>query len=156
MKILMLTRYSRLGASSRLRFYQYLPYLNELGWTITIEPLLEDNYIADLYNNRSRDYRLIFTSYWRRLKVLTTSSRYDILWIEKELFPMLPSWFEELLGIFKIPYVVDFDDAIFHNYDSYYPVIHIRPLYKGKNIKISGPYLDIRSINHNSINSHYT
>jgi len=117
MKILVLTRYSRLGASSRLRFYQYLPYLNELGWTITIEPLLEDNYIADLYNNRSRDYRLIFTSYWRRLKVLTTSSRYDILWIEKELFPMLPSWFEELLGIFKIPYVVDFDDAIFHNYD---------------------------------------
>ena len=116
MKILVLTRYSRLGASSRLRFYQYLPYLNELGWTITIEPLLEDNYIADLYNNRSRDYRLIFTSYWRRLKVLTTSSRYDILWIER-LFPMLPSWFEELLGIFKIPYVVDFDDAIFHNYD---------------------------------------
>jgi len=117
MKILVLTRYSRLGASSRLRFYQYLPYLREAGWVITTEPLLDDKYIADLYNKRPKDYKRILITYLHRLRVLTASFRYDILWIEKELFPMLPSWFEEFIAALKTPYVVDFDDAIFHNYD---------------------------------------
>jgi glycosyltransferase involved in cell wall biosynthesis len=39
------------------------------------------------------------------------------LWIESELFPYLPAWGEALLAAFGIPYVVDYDDAIFHRYD---------------------------------------
>jgi glycosyltransferase involved in cell wall biosynthesis len=37
--------------------------------------------------------------------------------VEKELFPWLPAWFEKLLQTFGVPYVVDYDDAVFHRYD---------------------------------------
>jgi glycosyltransferase involved in cell wall biosynthesis len=39
------------------------------------------------------------------------------LWIEKELFPFLPVWAELFTHRTGVPYVVDYDDAIFHNYD---------------------------------------
>lgn len=117
MKILILTRYSRLGASSRLRLYQYIDYLSLKGWEVTLCPLLGDVYIDDLYNKRPKKYASILASYWQRLRTLMGSRSYDVLWIEKELFPMLPGWFEAILYKAGIPYVVDYDDAIFHNYD---------------------------------------
>ena len=40
----------------------------------------------------------------------------DLRWIEKELWPWVPATLERaLLG--RVPYALDFDDAIFHNYD---------------------------------------
>ena len=47
---------------------------------------------------------------------LRTSGKYDLLWIEKEVFPWLPFFFEKAL-VPAIPYVADYDDAIFHQYD---------------------------------------
>lgn len=117
MKVLMLTHYSRLGASSRLRLYQYIPYLEHRGWSVTVEPLLGDDYLDDLYNNRPKNYLKILASYGYRLKTLIGSRMYDVLWVEKELFPRLPAWFEEILGKTGVPYIVDYDDATFHNYD---------------------------------------
>jgi glycosyltransferase involved in cell wall biosynthesis len=37
--------------------------------------------------------------------------------IEKELLPYMPAVFERLLSRLKTPYIVDYDDAVFHNYD---------------------------------------
>lgn len=45
--------------------------------------------------------------------------RYDVIWIEKELFPFLPSYAEWILEKSGKGYVVDYDDAVFHNYDSH-------------------------------------
>jgi len=50
MKILVLPRYQSLAASSRYRFYQYIPYLYAQGWEITVKPLLSENYIKYLYD----------------------------------------------------------------------------------------------------------
>jgi len=38
--------------------------------------------------------------------------------LEKELFPWLPAWVDELL-LPSAPFVLDIDDAIFHNYDEH-------------------------------------
>ena len=48
-KILLLTRYERLGASSRVRFLQFLPALRELGFSVDVEPLLDNAYVQSLY-----------------------------------------------------------------------------------------------------------
>jgi glycosyltransferase involved in cell wall biosynthesis len=117
MRILVLSRYSRLGASSRVRIYQYIPYLEAQGFHVTVAPLLGDGYVMNLYAGRRKDIRSITLAYIRRLRSLLTRHRYDLLWIEKELFPWLPSWGEMLLARMAIPYVVDYDDAIFHRYD---------------------------------------
>jgi len=117
LRVLALTRYGRKGASSRMRFEQFIPALAELGVDVEIVPLLRDEYIERLYSRRPKAVWQILGDYLRRLPWLFQARRFDLLWIEKELFPELPAWFERLLTLFNIRYVVDYDDAIFHNYD---------------------------------------
>ncbi len=117
MKVLALTRYNYLGPSSRLRFYQYLPYLKEHGIAVTIAPLLGDDYLSNLFAGKPHPRSLITLKYLHRISDLMKSRNYDLLWIEKELFPWIPGWTEQFLGLLKVPYVLDYDDAIFHSYD---------------------------------------
>jgi glycosyltransferase involved in cell wall biosynthesis len=117
MKILLLTRYGRLGASSRLRAYQYLPYLQSKGLEITTLPLLGDYYQEDLNLRRPRRWGRIAAAYLLRLLRLASSATYDLVWIESELFPWLPAVAERLLSGLRIPYVVEYDDPIYHRYD---------------------------------------
>jgi glycosyltransferase involved in cell wall biosynthesis len=117
LKILILTRYTRLGASSRLRFLQYLPYLENSGISTTISPLFTDRYILNLQDGK-KNYLEIIISYFKRFIVLIKSREFNVFWIEKELFPYIPFWIEKCVLInSKVNYILDFDDAVFHNYD---------------------------------------
>lgn len=127
MKILLLSKYSRLGASSRLRALQYIPYLQEYGHTVSVHCLFDDAYLEMLYTAKKRSPLLMMKLYLSRLIVLLTAWRYDIVWIEKEVAPYCPPVFEWLLKKFGMPYVVDYDDAIFHNYDMS-PSVYVRKL----------------------------
>jgi len=117
MKVLLLSRYGRMGASSRIRSYQYIPELEKHGIKIDVAPLLDDSYLADLYAGRKKRKKNIIHSYFSRTLKVVGSRNYDLLWIEKELFPWLPSWIEQLLTMLSVKYIVDYDDAIFHRYD---------------------------------------
>lgn len=117
MKVLYFTKYSRLGASSRMRSYQYFPFLERNGIEITVKPLFDDDYLKNLYAKQKQSPFKILKYYVKRLLVLFTVFKYDKVVIEKELFPYFFSWFEKLLWLFNIKYIVDYDDAIFHNYD---------------------------------------
>ena len=134
LRILALPRYEPLGASSRLRFFQYLPYLRDVaGMQIQAEPLLSDAYVQSLYgSNVRRDRSAILRAYVRRWALLRRARReFDLVWIEKEAFPYLPAWGERLLNRSRLPYVVDYDDATFHQYDSHHRP-QIRRLLGGK------------------------
>jgi glycosyltransferase involved in cell wall biosynthesis len=48
---------------------------------------------------------------------LLSSRSFDLLWIEYELFPWFPAWTEAILSMSDVPFLVDYDDAIFHRYD---------------------------------------
>jgi glycosyltransferase involved in cell wall biosynthesis len=117
MNCLLLSRYSPLGASSRIRFYQYLPYLHSQGIEVKVAPLLEDGYLKDLYAGRPRNWSAILKAYWGRIHELRQRHRFDLVWVEGEVFPWLPALCERWLSRRKIPYVVDYDDAAFHRYD---------------------------------------
>jgi glycosyltransferase involved in cell wall biosynthesis len=117
MRILLLSRYGDLGASSRVRFYQYIPYLESQGIEIQIAPLLDNDYIRNLYVGKRIPFLSILSAYAARITWLLNSRSFDLLWIEKELFPWLPALAENLLSRLNIPYIVDYDDAVFHRYD---------------------------------------
>ncbi len=119
MRVLALTRYSTLGASSRLRFYQYQNILNKYGIEVKLQPLLEDFYIKQLYSSRRKDLCRIFYAYFRRLIEVLKINRFELIWIEKELFPFFPAWGERFINALGIPYVVDYDDAVFYRYESH-------------------------------------
>jgi glycosyltransferase involved in cell wall biosynthesis len=57
-------------------------------------------------------------AYARRLATLLRARRYDALWIYLELFPYWPGLFERLASYPGIPIILDYDDAIFRQYDS--------------------------------------
>lgn len=118
MNILLFSRYAQLGASSRLRFYQYLPYLKDLGINVTVAPLLGDDYIRGLYSNNVSIF-LVLKAYINRLRLMRKAGQFDAIWVEKEMLPWVPSWIE--LGLFSsnVPLVVDYDDAVFHRYDQH-------------------------------------
>lgn len=123
MKVLLLSRYDRLGSSSRTRFYQYLPRLAAGGVEVTVAPLLGDGYVARLYAGAGKSWGAVAAAYGRRLGHLSRVGRFDVAWIEKELFPMLPAWAEFALKRLGVPTVLDYDDAVFHGYD-----LHRSPL----------------------------
>jgi hypothetical protein len=131
MKILLLCRYGSSGASSRVRSYQFLPYLAAAGIEVTVAPLLAEAYLKRLYASGRRGLGETLRAYFRRVSQLSRSKQYDLLWIEYELFPWLPAWFEDLFASRIPPYVVDYDDAIFHRYNLC-PNRPVRALFEGK------------------------
>jgi glycosyltransferase involved in cell wall biosynthesis len=106
--ILLLTRYGRRGASSRVRHYQYLRHLGEAGYDVTVQSFFEDNYIDILYGDKSR-IAVSLEALWRRYRHLSRPKDYDLIWIEKEALPWCPAWLEARL-ISGRQYVVDYDD----------------------------------------------
>ncbi len=117
MRILALTRYQRLGSSSRVRFYQYFPYLASHGIEIASAPFLDDEYIRKLYSGNSTSFFQILQAYLNRSLTLIRKNDFDLLWVEKEFLPWLPAELEVFLRTRKIPFVVDYDDAVFHRYE---------------------------------------
>lgn len=117
-KVLALTRYGHLGASSRVRFLQYLPWLQQAGVQVTVQALLSDEHLQMRYRRGAYGLWPLLRAYAARCSVMLQRGRYDVVWIEKEALPWFPTWFEQLLLRGK-RYVLDFDDAIFHNYDQH-------------------------------------
>jgi len=97
--------------------------LESKGIQITAVPLFGNAYLRSLYKsknwflNRVKNICTVLVAYVRRLWTIVTCKKYDVVWVEKELFPYLPGIAESLLSISGVPYVVDYDDAIFHRYD---------------------------------------
>ena len=118
MRVLLLSRYDRMGASSRLRSLQYIPYLQEVGIDVTIAPLFNDAYVKALYG-RKTSKRSLFKAYFTRIYFLLSVTKFNLIWIEYEILPWLPSWIELLFLNKKIPILVDYDDAIFHRYNQH-------------------------------------
>ena len=116
-KVLLLTRYEALAASSRVRFLQYLPGLERQGFDIEVAPLLSNAYVSALYGGPPVGVRELVASYARRLDVLLRRRHYDLLWVEKEALPWFPAWVEAVVSN-GVPVVVDYDDAWFFRYSA--------------------------------------
>ena len=142
-RLLILTRYDSLGASSRMRALLYCPALEAAGFEVSVRPLFGNQYLRKLYRDKRRSSIAVIASYFRRFLDLRHSVDFDLLWVEKELFPYLPAWFETRLLSAQTPYVVDYDDAVFHNYDMHSSTIvrkilerKFEPLLRGASVII--------------------
>ena len=116
MKILFLTRFGKLGASSRMRIFQYFPWFKFSSIDTVVSPLFDDSMLILKYRHGSYKLLDILWAYCRRFYVLISIRQFDLIWIEKEALPWFPAWLESWVLRHK-PYVIDLDDAIFHNYD---------------------------------------
>jgi glycosyltransferase involved in cell wall biosynthesis len=117
-KILLLSKYNRLGASSRLRMLQYVPFLEQAGLQVTLQPLLSDELLQARYQSGAYKVHELLFAYAKRLRAVLERNKFDVLWIEKEALPWWPLLIE--LSILRdVSYVLDYDDAVFLNYDNH-------------------------------------
>ena len=118
MKILFVSQYGRLAASSRTRVFQYLPYLRTQGIDARVMTILPDEMISGSQIHVTRDplrkVRYYLWASWRTaiggLRAWFIARHVDVIFIQKVVFPAPVRW------LFKVsrPIVVyDFDDAIF-------------------------------------------
>lgn len=119
MKILALTKYGDAAASTRQRFLQYRPALEQAGFDLEISPLLGNRHVERIAEGLRGSPLAILGSYARRINALLRNARgADALWVHCELFPYFPALLERLAFVSGKPVVFDYDDAIFHMYDS--------------------------------------
>lgn len=130
-RILALTKYAENGASSRLRTLQYIPWLEAAGASVDIASFFDAAYVERLYAGKAKGVLDAILPYSRRLASLMRARHYDLLWIEKELFPWAPGFIEYAAKLSATPYILDYDDAIFHNYDAH-PSAFVRRFLGGK------------------------
>lgn len=117
-KILLLSRYSRNGASSRVRLFQFVDDLSNADIEVDINSLFSEKYLTIKYSKKSFLFIEIIFCYLNRIfKMIIMRKDYDYLWIEKELFPYFPYFFEKFF-LRRFKYVLDYDDAIFEQYKS--------------------------------------
>lgn len=120
-KIYIFPKYSAKGASSRYRIYSYLRYYDAAGFKYSVNPLFGDAYLNYKYQHRSVFSPLfilkVLNAYIHRfLKVLFVPQN-SIVYIGAELLPYVPLVLEKYLKFRNVPIIIEYDDAIFHNYD---------------------------------------
>ena len=116
MRMLALTKYGRLGASSRLRTMQYVPHLAHAGIDVCVQPLMDDDYVKRLHEGSGIDWVAVASNYARRVQWGLRAGRFDVVWVEKEMLVGLPAVLERMMRVSGNPFVADYDDAIFHGY----------------------------------------
>lgn len=118
LSFLVLTRYGLLGASSRLRLLQYIPALGVAGIDVQVQSLFNDLALFKKYQKGQFQWVDLLAIYVKRFVALRQRKEFNVVWIEKEALPWLPLWVES--GLLQgVPYVLDFDDAVFHGYDQH-------------------------------------
>lgn len=114
LKVLGLSLYGPLAASTRYRLSQYQAGLRTEGIDLVVKGLLGDAYLQRTYVGGKYPLHRLVRDYASRLALLLRQGDYDLAIINAEIFPLLPGWIEARL--LRIPYIYDFDDAFFLKY----------------------------------------
>ena len=114
-KVLALTPIPEEGAGCRFRVSQYVPYLRNAGFDVTISPFYTPEFFRLVYQrgHYARKALSFSTLALRRLRELFTLDHYDLVLLYREAIPLGPPLIEWLVARRGLPIVYDFDDAIF-------------------------------------------
>ena len=104
----------------RYRIEQWEPLLRERGVDITYRPFENEALHAQLYKpgNIGRKLALAAPSFGRRLSLMSSLRQYDAIYIFREAALLGPPVLERLIRRSGVPFIFDFDDAIFVSYRS--------------------------------------
>ena len=104
----------------RYRLEQWEPLLRERGVEITWAPFEDDELHSIVYKpgRMGKKLQLVTRNLARRLSTINRARKYDLVYILREAALLGPPVFERLLHQQRVPFVFDFDDAIFVSYRS--------------------------------------
>ena len=115
-RVLALSPIPEEGAGCRFRIAQFIPYLESVGISVTLNSLFTPEFFRLVYK-RGHYVRkaLTFAALsLKRLDSLRDSPQFDLIFVYREIFPIGPAVIERLLSLRRRPPIVfDFDDALF-------------------------------------------
>src|SRR5690606_36022360 len=99
LRVLFLTRYPVEGASSRYRVFQYVPHLEKLGVQCTVQSFMDTAmYRMTLQSGHTlKKVWATARAVLARLKALSKWRSYDVIYMQRELFPFGPPVLERCL-----------------------------------------------------------
>ena len=114
-RVLALSPIPEEGAGCRFRVSQYIPYLRQAGFDVTVSPFYSREYFSFVYRpgNYLRKAAGFASLTRRRIKELSSMRNYDLVLLYREAIPIGPPFIERRIARLGIPIVYDFDDAIF-------------------------------------------
>ena len=114
-RVLALSPIPEEGAGCRFRVAQYIPYLREAGFDVTISSFYTPEFFRLVYRHGHHTRKALSFARFslRRVGELLTLGRYDLVFLYREAIPLGPPVIESLIARRGIPIVYDFDDAIF-------------------------------------------
>lgn len=114
-RVLALSPIPEEGAGCRFRVAQYLPYLRQAGFDVTISSFYTPEYFRLVYQpgRYGRKAAQFIGLAWRRFQEMFDLGRYDMVLLYREAIPIGPPVIEWIVSKRGIPIVYDFDDAIF-------------------------------------------
>jgi len=115
MKILFLTQTTQEGPASRVRGYQMAQFLNQLGCETTVSPGIGSWAYRFVYSHPLPIFKIpcYLFALEKRLFQLSWIKQFDVVVIQKEVCPHFYPLIEKFLNNMEIPFVFDFDDALF-------------------------------------------
>ena len=114
LRVLALSLYGPLAASTRHRISYYVPKLAVAGIHVDVAPFLDNEYLQRRFADGGISLAAVGKGYLQRVRQLLDQGRYDCAWVQGELNPLLPGWLDR--AMLRIPYVYDFDDAFYLKY----------------------------------------
>ena len=105
------TRYGDLGASSRLRFGRYVPFLEAAGWHVERRNFFPDAYLRRLYAGKGKSPGALLSGWRRRMGEMRAEAPETPALVEYELLPYLPFACEKRF-LASRAYFLNFDDAV--------------------------------------------
>jgi len=115
-RVLALSPIPEEGAGCRFRIAQFIPYLESVGISVTLDSLFTPEFFRLVYKpgHYTQKAATFIALSLKRLNALRASSRFDLILVYREMFPIGPALIERLLASrHRPPIVFDFDDAIF-------------------------------------------
>jgi glycosyltransferase involved in cell wall biosynthesis len=114
-KVLALSPIPEEGAGCRFRIAQYVPWLRDAGFDVTIRSFYTPEFFHLVYRHGHylRKSASFFGLLARRVRDLVDLGDYDLVFLYREAIPIGPPLVEWIVAARGIPIVYDFDDAIF-------------------------------------------
>lgn len=106
--------------SQRYRIEQWEPLLRSSGVEITYQPFEDEELNAVLYRpgQMARKLRLVSKALARRFRDVRRARAFDAVYVLREAALLGPPVFEWLVARAGVPFIFDFDDAVFERYVS--------------------------------------
>jgi len=161
MKVIFYLSMPEINGSSRYRVYKYLPYFRKEGIEYYISTPASNDFFesfTEQTNSYIRKFIYYLFFFFKRFKDVLKAYKYDVVVIQRQIFPLGPPFLEKLLLLLNKKIVYDIDDALFVRPESAPKTIlqKIKPLDKvsflmkiSKHIIVANDYIKNYALNYN-------